>query len=87
MWVEATIQRIGGSTFARLPPKAVKALGLTPGDAVELDIVKRGKTLREILAAAAKMPRWKGPALAKSDVDFEGDRWERLEKHGHRNRR
>ena len=50
MLTEATIQRIGGSTFARLSPDVVKALGLQAGDKVQLNVVKEGKTLGEFVA-------------------------------------
>lgn len=50
MLTEAKIQRIGGSTFARLSPAVVKELGLRDGDKVQLNIVKEGKTLNELLA-------------------------------------
>lgn len=62
MLTEATIQRIGGSTFARLPPDVVKALGLHAGDKVQLNILRRGITLGELqrLAQANPLPpEWK----------------------------
>jgi antitoxin component of MazEF toxin-antitoxin module len=55
MLVDATIQRIGGSTFARLPPAVVKKLGLHPGDKVQLSVMKEGITGNELAKRLAKM--------------------------------
>jgi cell wall assembly regulator SMI1 len=49
MLTEGKVQRIGGSTFVRLPPAVVKSLGLHDGDDVQVNIVKEGKTLGELL--------------------------------------
>lgn len=56
MLTEAKVQRIGGSTFARLPPDVVKKLGLHDGDTVQLNVVKQGKTLNELLAWVKEHP-------------------------------
>lgn len=56
MLTEATIQRIGGSTFARLSPEVVKTLGLQVGDKVQLNILKRGITLGELQRWAKENP-------------------------------
>lgn len=78
--VEAKVRRIGGSTFALLPPEVVKKLYLHDGDTVQLEVTKRGKTGAEILAAFSKLPPSKLPPITGEDLDFEGDRWERLER-------
>lgn len=80
MAVEAKVRRIGGSTFAHLSPDLVKRLGLHDGDTVMLEVTKRGKTGAEILAHFASLPRDDLPPLTEEDMDFEGDRWERLER-------
>lgn len=56
MLTEGKVQRIGGSTFARLPPDVVKKLGLRDGDVVQLNVLKHGKTLGEILDWARAHP-------------------------------
>lgn len=56
MLTEAKVQRIGGSTFARLPPDVVKKLGLRDGDSVQLNVVKQGRTLNELLAWVKEHP-------------------------------
>lgn len=48
MPVEARVKRIGGSTFARLPPQLVKSLGLADGDMVNITVTRRGKTLKDL---------------------------------------
>lgn len=59
MLTEAKIQRVGGSTFARLSPDVVKKLGLRPGDSVQLNIVKDGLTLNDLVARVkAEGPLW-----------------------------
>lgn len=78
--VEAKVRRIGGSTFALLSPEVVKKLYLNDGDTVLLQVTKRGKTGAEILAHFASLPKSTGPPLTEEDLDFEGDRWERLER-------
>lgn len=80
MAVEAKVRRIGGSTFARLPPDLVKDLALKDGDTVMLEVTKRGKTLGEIIEALRKLPKDDLPPLTEEDLDFEGDRMERLER-------
>lgn len=65
MLTEATIQRIGGSTFARLPPSVVKSLKLAPGDTVQISIVKEGLTLNELLRRFKEHPVWVDPDWAK----------------------
>ncbi|MEK6976137.1 MAG: hypothetical protein AABY18_07330 [Candidatus Thermoplasmatota archaeon] len=62
MLTEAKIQRIGGSTFARLSPELVKSLGLHSGDKVQLNILKRGITGAEFQRRADEnplSPEWK----------------------------
>ena len=86
MAVEARIRKIGGSTFAHLSPEVVKKLGLLDGDTVMLEVTKRGKTGAEILAHFASLPRDDLPPLTEEDMDFEGDRWERLERIARRSR-
>lgn len=78
--VEAKVRRIGGSTFALLPPEVVKKLALHEGDTVLLQLTKQGKTLQEIVEALARLPKDETPPLTDEDWDFEGDRWERLER-------
>lgn len=74
MLTEATIQRIGGSTFARLSPDVVKALGLHVGDKVQLNILKRGITLGELQRRAREnplSPEWQAKLKDwKKDVKF-----------------
>jgi antitoxin component of MazEF toxin-antitoxin module len=74
MLTEATIQRIGGSTFARLSPDVVKALGLNVGDKVQLNILKHGITLGEFQRLADEnplSPEWKAKLKGwKKDVKF-----------------
>jgi antitoxin component of MazEF toxin-antitoxin module len=65
MLIDATIQKIGGSTFARLPPDVVRTLGLMPGETVQLNIVKRGITgaqLRRYLEQSPAPAEWKESA-------------------------
>jgi hypothetical protein len=80
MAVEAKVRRIGGSTFALLSPDLVKSLGLHDGDTVILEVTKRGKSIGEILEHMASLPRGRLPPITEEDLDFEGDRWERLER-------
>ena len=74
MLTEATIQRIGGSTFARLSPEVVKELGLNVGDKVQLNILKRGITLGEFQRMADENPlssEWKAKLKDwRKDVKF-----------------
>ena len=65
MLTEAKIQRVGGSTFARLSPEVVKKLGLVPGDVVQINIVKEGLTLNELVQRFKKHPVWVDPDWAK----------------------
>ena len=48
MPIEATIKRIGGSTFALLPPELVKRLDLHSGDVVNIEITRRGMTVDDL---------------------------------------
>lgn len=80
MRIEAKIKRIGGSTFALLPPDVVKALRIVPGNTVQLEIKKRGMTGPELKAFVESLPPWHGPPLTDADLDTEGDRMERLER-------
>ena len=78
MLAEATIQRIGGSTFARLSPEVVKTLGLHAGDKVQLNILKRGMTLGELQAWAEANPlsaEWKAK-LKGWKKDFVGSKYD-----------
>jgi len=79
MAVEAPVRRIGGSTFARLPPDVVKELGLHDGDTVMLEVTKRGKTIGEILALMEAAAPADVPTMDAKDLDFEGDRWGKLD--------
>ncbi len=56
MLTEGKVQRIGGSTFIRLPPAVVKSLGLLDGDNVQVNVLKRGKTVGELIAWAKAHP-------------------------------
>jgi antitoxin component of MazEF toxin-antitoxin module len=76
--VEAKVRRIGGSTFALLPPEVVKKLALHDGDTVKLEITKRGKTLGELVEELHRMPKADRPPITAEDLDFEGDKLERL---------
>lgn len=86
MAVEASIKRIGGSTFARLPAELVRQLGIQDGDTVMLELTKRGKTGPELLELFRSMRKEKLSPMTAEDMDFEGDRWERLEAHARRRR-
>lgn len=79
MAVEAPVRRIGGSTFARLPPDVVKELGLHDGDTVMLEVTKRGKTIGEILALMQAGTPGHVLPLGPQDLNLEGDRWSRLD--------
>lgn len=55
MSMEALIRRIGGSTFAKLPPAVVKTLGLHAGDVVLIDVRRQGATGSELDAIRGKL--------------------------------
>ncbi len=72
MLVDVKIQRIGGSTFARLPPDVVKKLGLHSGDTVQLNILKQGLTLGELKAYVEPFdldPNWRDALGPSSKYD------------------
>lgn len=57
---EAVIRRIGGSTFAKLPPALVRSLGLHDGDVVNVEVQRRGATaeqLRSLIGIWKDMPK------------------------------
>jgi antitoxin component of MazEF toxin-antitoxin module len=54
MLVEATLKRIGGSIFARLPPEIVRTLGLRPGDRITVEVRPVEGTVADVLALRGK---------------------------------
>lgn len=54
MAVESRVKRIGGSTFAILPPDLVKELDLHPEDRVLLEVKPLGGTAEEVLRLKGK---------------------------------
>ena len=62
---DAVIQRIGGSTFARLPPALVKELGLQDGETVQIHIMREGMTLADYVAYRKGHPIWFDPDWRK----------------------
>lgn len=66
MTVEATIKKIGGSTFALLPPDLVRDLGLAADQKVLIEIRKvggSGKDLMKLYGKYPDLPRFDRQAL------------------------
>ncbi len=66
MRVETEVKRIGGSTFARLPPELVRSMDLRAGDRIMLDVERVGGTAEDVMALRG---RFKGlPKLDRLEL-------------------
>lgn len=67
MDAETTVKRIGGSTFALLPPDVVRALNLKADDRIRIDVRRAGATADELLERLrGKIPNF--PRLDRADL-------------------
>ncbi len=71
MAVETTVKRIGGSTFALLPPDLVKSLHLHPGDHVIIDVKRAGSTGQRLMQLRGAFPDL--PAFDRREMWGEDD--------------
>ena len=51
---ETSVRRIGGSTFALIPPDVARDLGLAPGARVVVEVRRRGATGAELMKIFGK---------------------------------
>lgn len=73
MEVETTVKRIGGSTFALLPPELVRVMGLKSGDKVALDVRPPRGSAAAVLRMRGTAPGAK-PFTRKDRIEMWGER-------------